>query len=772
MRLAYRSPATRWTEALPIGNGRLGAMAFGGVSTDRFQVNDDTCWTGSPGTAHGTMAGRHDGPSVLARIRDALERGDHEEATAAEQLLQSGWSQAYQPLVDVSITSDEDGTPQQYERALDIADGVVESAWSGVDRAVVQRAWVSGPDRVLVIDRVAERGTISGAVAVSTPHTETTRWTDERELLLGVRLPADVRRGIPKSEDLVQDLTPGASVSATVRVRVLHDGTAGSELSFRDASRVVILVTTATDFRGGRRPLHGDSAALAAETSEVIDAAAERGIADLHARHVSDHRSLYDRMSLELGVRPGRVDVVELLDRTAVDGDDRELASVVFAYGRYLTIAGSREGSRPMNLQGIWNESPLPPWRCNYTTNINLEMNYWPTEAVNLSDCHLPLLDWLEDLAESGARTASELYGMDGWTVHHNSDVWGFSVPVGDGAFDPVWSMWPIGGAWLARHLWDRWQFTRNTEELRERSWPIMAGAAAFLLEWMVQSATGTWGTSPSTSPENKFVIDGGSTGLTVSTTSDLAMIRDLFASCLAAAEVLGVDDALTRRIGKVLPGIPPERIGPDGTISEWEDDVRDAEPGHRHQSHLYGVMPGETIVPWRDPTLADAAGRSLDARGRHTTGWSLAWRVALRARLRQREAAHSALADFLTPVADPDNPGPSGPAGLYANLFCAHPPFQIDGNFGVTAAILEMVVQSHAGRISLLPCLPDAWPTGRVRGARVRGGAEIDVTWDQGRLVSATLRGEPGLELLIEIDGEVTSQIIGTAGVLQILRP
>ncbi|WP_285246614.1 glycoside hydrolase family 95 protein [Pseudarthrobacter sp. efr-133-R2A-89] len=756
MKLGYDQPATRWTEALPLGNGRLGAMAFGGTSQSRYQINDDTCWTGNAGTAHGRLDELGStGPSHLAKVRDALERGDIKGATEGEYRLQMGWSQAYQPLADVWLESDEPAAGT-YRRWLDLDTATCVIEWTAGGRRQQERSWVSAPDGALIIERLVLDGPgIDGGVVLTSPHAGAQCELAHQTGSLNVRLPSSIGRE-QNTQRVIYDPAPGASVTAAVVVQLNHDGRPERGLTFTAARRILLVVTSATDFAGAREVLHGEAARMLADAETRAQTAATLGSAELHRRHVADYTALSDRMRLDLGVNTDEVDVNSLLSKTSNDCDSRALATVIFAYGRYLTIAASRPGSRAMNLQGIWNENLLPPWRSNYTTNINLQMNYWPTEAIGLPECHEPLLDWLGELASSGARTARELYGMPGWTAHHNSDIWGFSVPAGDGDFDPVWSMWPLAGAWLCRHLWERWEYSQDDRELRDRSWPILRGAAEFALHWIVENQDGTVGTSPSTSPENHFMLnDGTSSGLTTSTTSDLAMLRDLFASVVQCSAVLGISDDVTEAAQAALDRIPTERITATGRLAEWSEDLSDADPKHRHQSHLYGVMPGEGVLAWRDFELAAAALRSLDDRGDRTTGWSLAWRTLLRARLRDVNAAHEALLAFLAPVPDPDNPGPSGTAGLYANLFCAHPPFQIDGNFGITAAILEMIVQSHGGRIALLPALPRSWGTGHVRGVRLRGGVSLDLEWENGIVRCGTLHSSPGASFVVEVGNE-----------------
>lgn len=757
MRILYHEPAARWTEALPLGNGRIGAMVFGDPALSRFQLNEETCWSGSPETAQGRLRTTDvDGPSAIARMRAALAEGDIDAADRAEYEMQMGFSQAYQPLGDLIIRSD--GAAFDVRRTLDLDNAIATTEWRTPRSRLRETSWVSAADDVLVIERVVVEGAAFDAeVALSSPH-----GTAERVDPLRVysRMPSNIERG-PDGEQLAYG---ERAVTALTVARVEHDGE-GVGGAITGARRVRIILAVATDALGMHVMPHGDRDRLEDEATAMLDAAEK---VDLRTRHHEAHLSLWDRTELSLTTTADEVDVVELLASTRLTGESALLAHLVFAYGRYLLISSSRPGGLPANLQGIWNDKLLPPWHSNYTTNINVEMNYWPAEAVGLSECHEPLLAWIEQLARAGTETARELYRAPGWVAHHNSDPWGFSVPVGHGSFDPVWSMWPLGAAWLCRHFRERWQFTADKSDAR-RAWPTIRGAAEFLHAWLIE-VDGAIGTSPSTSPENRYRLPSGrTTGLSTSTTSDLAMIRDLFEGVLEAAEMLEIDDDLTRALADDLAVLPREQVDAAGRVREWPGDPEEEDPHHRHQSHLYGVLPGETILPWRDAALARAAGLSLDGRGPRSTGWSLAWRVGLRARLRDAESAHAALLTFLAPVTDPDNPGPRGEAGLYTNLFCAHPPFQIDGNFGVTAAITEMIVQSHGGRLSLLPALPSQWPDGRFRGVRVRGGGEVDLAWAGRRVTRFALRAAPGSRFSIELNGSVCDVVVPKRGVIEL---
>lgn len=768
-------PAARWTEAFPIGNGRIGAMVHADPVVSRFQLNEDSCWSGSPATAAGNR--RDDapqrGPEALAEIRSALARGDHEAATRAEHTLQRGYAQAYQPLADLTFEAEPGACGANTKRVLDLSAAISTTRWEGRDQTVHERAFISAPDQVLSIERSAGGKPLSDVrVRLTTPHSTDLPAVTSGSLTLPVRMPSDIVR-TGKREQLEYDSSPGAAVSAVLVVLLEHDGEAREQsedgtVLVTGATWLRAAIAVATDSRGAEEVPHGDLARLGTSARTCAAAALAHSWEDLLARHRTAHRALWERT--ELTLVPDAPDLIELPDlqhRAAADGDTRLLAQVIVAYGRYLLISSSRAGSLPANLQGIWNDKLLPPWRSNYTTNINVEMNYWPAEIAGLPECHAPLLEWIRDLARSGERTATELYGLAGWTAHHNSDRWAFSRPVGDGAFDPVWSMWPLAGAWLCRHIREAWEFSRDDAALRE-SWPVLLGAARFLEAWLVETRSGELGVSPSTSPENRFRLpDGTTTGLTTSTTADLAMIRDHFRTTLLAARTLEIDDELLPRLRDALDRLPTERIDAEGRIAEWDVDQEDEDPHHRHQTHLYSVLPGDAILP-EDEELAAAALRSLDGRGPVSTGWSLAWRVGLRARLGDTEGAHRSLRTFLAPLADPDAPGPSGPAGLYANLFCAHPPFQIDGNFGITAAVLEMVVQSHGDVVRLLPALPDLWRQGSVRGVRLRRNMTMDLAWRDGAATELSLTGPAGTEVELLYRGDVATIRIGDDGVLQ----
>lgn len=828
--LVYDRPATRWTEALPVGNGRLGAMCFGGTTSDRVQVNDDTCWSGSPATVAGrSLIAAGEGPRVLDDARAALASGDVRAAERAVQRLQHGHSQAYQPLVDLLVQeagpgeevraaedlhpageahfadavhrahethrADEAATPPRYARTLDLRTAVASHSWSSAGATILQETWSSAPHQVLVVDRRATVGSLPALrVSLASPHPTLDVQGTPTGLAASVRMPSDV---VPDHEPadvhVHYDPTPGAAVTAAVHVAICTDGIVGDggPTANADAVEVVgatyltLVLGTETDFVDAATAPHGDLDALrgavARRTSAVVDQIVADGLPALRAAHVADHAALFGRVELDLGPDPeGITTTPERLARHAGGAPDPALAALQAQYGRYLMIAGSRPGSRPLTLQGIWNESVVPPWSSNYTTNINTEMNYWPTGPGALDECYEPLTTWLGDLAMTGRATARDLYGLPGWAAHHNSDVWGFSLPAGDGASDPSWTAWPLGGVWLATHLWDRYDWSRDLGFLAD-AWPLLRGAADFALAWLVEQHDGTLGTSPATSPENRFVApDGQPAAVSVSTTSDLAMIRELLERCLFAAEVLvgagavvpegspDPDDADWHAAARAaLDRLPGERVLPDGRLAEWSTDLVDAEPEHRHQSHLVGVYPGSRIDPRSEPDLAAAALATLDARGPESTGWSLAWRLALRARLGDAVGARAAIDAFLRPTADGAQPGdlvapldddrPGAGSGVYPNLFCAHPPFQVDGNLGFTAGVVEMILQSHRTTqdltvVDLLATLPAGWQDGAARGLGARGAVTVDVTWRDGQVTGLALRGPVGRSVEVSL--------------------
>ena len=762
--LWFDRPASKWTEALPLGNGALGAMVYGGVGTEHLQINDSTAWSGSPASEAARPVISADAASAsITSARSAVAAGDYPAADQHLRGLQHRYSQTYLPFVDFYVRTGvtgtngatTEGTAAGYRRALNLATATHEVQYCVDNALVTQRSYISHRHGVLVLTISTDH--LSG-LDISAEVTSTLRILDRGhagdESFLTVQLPSDVEpahdatSGPVKYSDSENGTLRGAAV-----VGWTHDGSPEDQdgpggLAASGVRHATLYLATQTTFAGFGHVPTGDAESARRKASERITTALHLGEPAVRAAHVADYGILYDRVKISTGSGPDPDLPLDARLRRANShpggalAADPALAGLLFRFGRYLLISCSRPGGVPANLQGIWNDSLQPPWSSNYTTNINLQMNYWPTEVANLSECAAPLYDLIDALTVTGSETARRLYGAPGWVAHHNTDIWAYTQPVGLGAHDPKWAFWPMAGPWLVRHLWEHVLFGADDAFARTRAWKPIRSSAQFCLAWLQEQPDGTLGTSPSTSPENQFVSDQGIvSSVGASSTLDLVLVSDVLKMVTSLAARLGVvGDDVVAAAAAAIPRIPQPLPGRHGLVPEWAADHAQADPQHRHVSHLFFLYPGDTAV---DTGLASAASRSLDERGDESTGWSLAWKLCLRARLAQPERT----ADLLRLVfrGTGMERGPFA-GGLYPNLFAAHPPFQIDGNFGYVAGLVECILQSHRGKIELLKAVPPELTTGSVSGLVARPGLEVSVTWTRDRegrlhLVQATLR-------------------------------
>ena len=743
MVLQYDKPADFFEESLPIGNGKIGALVYGGTDDDIIYLNDITLWTGKPVDRNLDK----DAHQWIPRIREALFNEDYRLADSLQHFVQGPNSQFFQPLGTLHIKDLGLGAVSDYHRSLSLDSAIIKDRYVRNGKTITREYFASNPDKLIAIRL----------------------WGDINcRIALTAQVPHQVKT-IPTQLTMTGHATgdPQESIHFCTMIRVETDGetsASDSSLTITNAKEAILYIVNETSFNGFDKHPVSEGAPYLENAANDLWHTQNDSYEHFYDRHLADYKSFYDRVKLNLGGASESFSPSLLTPSLLLSGNSRYLEELYFQFGRYLLISCSRTPGVPANLQGLWTPHLWSPWRGNYTVNINLEENYWPAFVANMAEMAQPLDDFMQGLATNGQYTARNYYGIDkGWCSSHNSDIWAMTNPVGEKRESPMWSNWNLGGAWLVNTLWEHYQFTQDKQYLKTIVYPLMMGAATFCLQWLVENpkAPGELITAPSTSPENEYITDKGYHGVTCyGGTADLAIIRELFINTIAAGKILGEKTAGTIRqeMEKALGRLHPYTIGHMGDLNEWYYDWDDRDFRHRHQSHLIGLYPGNHLT---DATLQNAAERTLEIKGDETTGWSTGWRINLWARMKNGEKAYQIYRKLLTAVAPEKSrmPNYSKGGGTYPNLFDAHPPFQIDGNFGGVAGVCEMLVQSSMVNgqclIELLPALPNAWSEGSVSGLCARGGYELSFEWKVGKVRDCTIKARRNGSVTLRYNGQ-----------------
>ena len=748
--LWYNAPAKAWTQSLPIGNGTLGGMIYGGTSKEVVSLNHDELWNGHP---KNTV--KEGAPEAFRKARDLALAGKlHEAQKEIETNFQSTWSQAYMPVGDLIITFDKKGRSKDYIRKLDLENALSTVEFTSGGVKYFREYFASYPAKIIAAKFTAEDGKMNFKVGLDAK-LRSSSFVEDNYVILDGECHGENNLDNESCKREYSEIPEMRGMRYRAAVKIITDGTTRkveNQLEVKDATYAVLFLTAETSFNGWNKHPFTEGKEYIKPCMDRLDSLCYEDYEAIKSAHIADYKELYDRVSLDLGEGKEDMPTNKRLVAYKKDKSDMSLVTLVYNYGRYLAISCSREGSQASTLQGIWNDRIIPPWHSNYTVNINTEMNYWPVLMTRMPEVNLPLIQMVKELSISGERAAAGQYGAKGWTSHHNVDLWRLSTPVAGNA---CWAFWHGSSGWLCEHLFDHYEYTNDVEYLKETAYPIMKKAAEFYLDIMSEYE-GKLVLAPGTSPENGFEYEGDTCNVGKYSTMSMSIARELFENCIKSCNILGIDSDFSETLKDTISRMADFKIGSDGQLLEFDDDYPEVEPHHRHVSHLYALHPARLITVDETPELAKACRRTLERRGDNGTGWSLGWKINFWARLMDGDHALKLIELQLRPVKSIGVNYTKG-GGTYENLFDAHPPFQNDGNFGFVSGITEMLMQSYNGKIYILPALPSKWKNGKVSGLLAKGGVIVDVEWKDGKVSSYSLEGKGTFNVIVNGEAKET---------------